>query len=804
MSSLASGALGDDLRSYYELDETSGPVVDAITSTANDGINSGASRGVSGIINNAFDFEDSESDLVTLPNSFGTFDNHEFTINFWFNAETIGGDAAPISFQGERDINLAFNTPTTFRWEINGAGGLVIPSLNTGTWYMVTIRANSTGRSIWVNGTLNQTNSITTVANPLSETNFLGNGTGGFYDGLLDEIGIWNRSLNDAEISDLYNSGNGLVPLTLSVNLLTPSVTATADPLLFNASIQPLQTDLINATLYLWNSTGNLINQTTNEVIGSTLNYSAWNILNHPVGSFLWNVLAVGNDSSGLVENWATTNNSYDYGYAFNSEFHQEPIPEGSNSEFTLNLTLAQNLLSSVGVLIYNGTSYTATRTEINNESIFTVSPTAPALNSNSNISFRWELTLNDGTRSVVFNITNSTQEVFNMQIDTCDSFTNEILNFTVVDEEFQTDLINASIEAAINIYSTDRSTLVFNVSNFTSGNQLSICLSDDIVNGSGYSLDSVIQYTGDDHAIEYYNIINYSLNSTALIQNIDLFSLNLSDSTEFQFSFLGEDFLPVGGALVFLERQYIAENLFKVVELPLTDSTGKTILHMVRNDIVYNIRVVKDGVLLGSFENIVAFCQDFTIGNCQISLTATSSSLDDFNYNAQIGVVYSNPSYNSATNVVSFDFTSLDGTVKNIFFNVTRNDVFGNRTICSDSAVAASGTLGCSLDPSITETLLIVSIAIDDQVFSITHIDIDESDYGPIGYIAWFIITLVLIFGMGESKNGVLIAMLLSYIGAIFLGISNGTVIGRSSAGVWIITITLLGIWRINREKPQ
>ena len=78
---------------------------------------------------------------------------------------------------------------------------------------------------------------------------------------------------------------------------------------------------------------------------------------------------------------------------------------------------------------------------------------------------------------------------------------------------------------------------------------------------------------------------------STTAAQNITLFDLNLSDSTEFQLTFTGDDYLPLEDALIFIDRQYIAENTFKTVELPLTDSNGQTILHLVRNEVIYNIR---------------------------------------------------------------------------------------------------------------------------------------------------------------------------------------------------------------------
>ena len=61
---MGSASLNDDLKSYYKLDETgSGAVVDELGNY--DGINVGATRGVTGIINDAFDF-DGSSDYVNI------------------------------------------------------------------------------------------------------------------------------------------------------------------------------------------------------------------------------------------------------------------------------------------------------------------------------------------------------------------------------------------------------------------------------------------------------------------------------------------------------------------------------------------------------------------------------------------------------------------------------------------------------------------------------------------------------------------------------------------------------------------
>src|SRR5262249_31508245 len=45
-----------------------------------------------------------------------------------------------------------------------------------------------------------------------------------YFNGAIDEIGVWNRALTSTEITNLYNSGAGLAyPLTASTTVVTPS-----------------------------------------------------------------------------------------------------------------------------------------------------------------------------------------------------------------------------------------------------------------------------------------------------------------------------------------------------------------------------------------------------------------------------------------------------------------------------------------------------------------------------------------------------------------------------------------------------
>jgi hypothetical protein len=97
----------------------------------------------------------------------------------------------------------------------NGASGTTeiittfTPQFNTWNHYVVT--ASPDAMSLYINNSL-----AGTMLNPadnsftgLSLCGFLGEGTFGEFpfDGSIDEVGVWNRTLTSPEINSLYNSG---------------------------------------------------------------------------------------------------------------------------------------------------------------------------------------------------------------------------------------------------------------------------------------------------------------------------------------------------------------------------------------------------------------------------------------------------------------------------------------------------------------------------------------------------------------------------------------------------------------------
>lgn len=485
------------------------------------------------------------------------------------------------------------------------------------------------------------------------------------------------------------------------------------------------------------------------------------------------------------------------------NQSYQNTTLEGSYESFAAWFTLYSGLDITSATLIYNGTSYSGT--VVNPESNYYYAHTnivIPTVEADTNLTFFWRFVLND--TSIITSLSHN-QTVLNVNIDNCTAYSTKLYNFTNVDEEEQTLVANGTIEVAFNLYDYNRESVIANYSNIWNNdtNHVSICLSEALNGSLNLSMDGIIRYEAENHANEYYYIVNDRILSTTKQQNITLYDLNLSDSTEFQLTFTGDDYLPVENALVYIDRQYISENVFKTVELPLTDSNGQTIIHLVRNDVIYNIRVIKDGVLLGTFNNLVAYCEDYTIGDCKINLNSADSNTDIFNYDDQLGITFSSPTFNETNSRLSFSYVSTDGSSKVVSMNVTRDSILGNRSVCNSTTTGASGTLLCSLS-SVQDSSLRVNIYVNGELVITKTFTLSGNNYGEAGYLVFFVMAISFILLFSNSKSGILIGVFIGFISGVGLGIITGSVIGLGAAGLWLLVIIIIGLYKLNKNRPQ
>ena len=219
------------LISYWKLDETTGTRVDAHASNDLTQINTVTSA--TGIINNGADFEASNFEYLTITDAAqsGLDISGDHFVSFWASAESLpatntqriiygkfassgnqrayslryrnqGGSPRMIFLindngSSSEDYNFAYTMGTSLKhyvWSWDSA-------LSRGTLYVDGVSQG------------NQSGSKTSIHNSsagfkIGQTDNLGGNE--YWDGVVDEFGIWSRTATTTDVSKLYNSGAGL------------------------------------------------------------------------------------------------------------------------------------------------------------------------------------------------------------------------------------------------------------------------------------------------------------------------------------------------------------------------------------------------------------------------------------------------------------------------------------------------------------------------------------------------------------------------------------------------------------------
>ncbi len=285
--------LNQGLISYWNFEETGGAVVDRVNGIHN-GTNNGATTQSIGIIGNSYDF-DGIGDYIEVahhPNfEFGT---NDFTISGWYKTNNINTPTGPIGklSAGTSGWEINFGvSPGKISYYLPGTSHVQSTNnFNPNIWhYVVLIIDQPNEVKLYVDGNLEASSYVAGIGS-LSTNAFLTIGSpyylpptgNGFFNGRIDEIGIWNRALSAQEVSALYNNGSGLSYNNIFVAPPAPS----APPTL--ALVGPQQT-LENQTLTIQlQATDPNINDTLVFLTNAQSELPSPSFLNSTSGLFTW------------------------------------------------------------------------------------------------------------------------------------------------------------------------------------------------------------------------------------------------------------------------------------------------------------------------------------------------------------------------------------------------------------------------------------------------------------------------------------------------------------------------------------
>lgn len=524
-----------------------------------------------------------------------------------------------------------------------------------------------------------------------------------------------------------------------------------------------------------------------------------------PYGSYCFNIWV--NDTFGFY-NSSNVCASFDYNIRINSINYNPITYEGMTENFILNISVGSNNSFYYSYFNYNGTRYNAdVVTDAGGNYILSKSISIPSITQEVNNTFLFEIVLDSAT----INSTTYTQQIKNISLGNCSTYKNNIYNFTMYNQIDKLLLNgtaeNTTIEVDFTLMSLDKLYTIATFSQkFSQENPASICL-DKNLTGNNLRVDAQIRFYSNGRVTQFYNIQNQTINNATATQSIELYNLVNTSSTNFLITYKDNNFNPVENALIVIQRKYVSDGIYKIVEIPLTDISGQAIGHFDLNSVIYSIYVTKENKLLATFNNVVVSCDNEFLGDCKLNLNPTISNT--FFDNAKvIDNLYYTIVFNQTTRTIRVDYLKTDNKISTILLNAFKFDKNFNTSVCSETSTGQSGVLVCSIASSFGNSTIQAYLYKDGTLVTteIFKINPNLDDNFGVDRIFFMILLLILLPVMFiSSLVGMLIALILGLILSLLLFTYNSSsLIGKSSALVWIVIALGILAYRINRRSRE
>ena len=215
-------SLNVGLVAYWNFDETSGINLEDVVRSKHNGTTTNSPTWVEGKFGNALKFVRASEQYVTVLDHDDLEFGKNLTISFWVNFTDVTTNQLLID-RGYDGSNVPYRVGGTTGQGTGTYDGawhaISYTNYKIGLFNHTIARWNGTDISLWVDG--NQVGQVAFSASIPSSSAYdlwfgaaKATGTiGSFANAVLDEVGIWNRSLSDEEIVQLYNDGDGITYL---------------------------------------------------------------------------------------------------------------------------------------------------------------------------------------------------------------------------------------------------------------------------------------------------------------------------------------------------------------------------------------------------------------------------------------------------------------------------------------------------------------------------------------------------------------------------------------------------------------
>lgn len=603
----------------------------------------------------------------------------------------------------------------------------------------------------------------------------------------LDSSYLWTCSACDSDGDCGFATENR----TVSIDITSPSITINRPSAIENIGYSNVNQTL-NWTVTDTNFASAWYNYNgTNVSVYGEENITSFQLDGNDRNLTFWANDSVGNVNSSFVE--------WDYNIFVNSKSYDDEIPEGALDEFNLEIIVNDGILITQAIFNYNNTNYT---TDVSYSiGVYNISASifAPTVTTDTNFTFNFFLIVDGNT----YTLNSYNQSVLNLNFGICGGISNDTLMIiSLKDEIMKTDLVG-DIDVGGEIISKSSNQVVATIyQNFTGVANASICFSPP----SDYDLyyfSSEIRYVASGYAPELY-IIQYADMADYPI-NLSLFDLDLNHSTNFLIKYQDDSLITVEGAVIQLLKKYISEGIYEVVEAPLTSNIGTSVVHIDLNTNLYRAIVVKNGVILDTFDNLVFNCESELSGLCTQNLFGNVNSqnsllvdnLDDFSY-----------AISELNNTITTTFSIPSGTSSSINILLIQEDVFGNTNLCNQTIVSSSGSIDCSYNDTIGDSIIFLEIRKNSELKAEQSFFIPEE--GGVDFLGnnFFIVLILLLSLVGmamSSPEWMTIIGVVTFVLAGGLWLINGVnfVVGLGSL-IWLLIVAVIIILKLSKQEDR
>ncbi len=199
----------------WHMDEGSSGTTADSSGNGNTGTISGATWNSSGMFGNSLAFNGS-TDYVDVGNNPSLSPSNALTVTAWVKYNVINRNTA--IYSNSEIINIAVSNSDNAFFYLTDVNYWVMPAgaignINNGQWHQLVFTYDSAGGAnnmrVYADGILKQQTTATGTLAPTSHHTKLGVWADAYYwyDGTMDDVAIYNRSLSADEITARYNSG---------------------------------------------------------------------------------------------------------------------------------------------------------------------------------------------------------------------------------------------------------------------------------------------------------------------------------------------------------------------------------------------------------------------------------------------------------------------------------------------------------------------------------------------------------------------------------------------------------------------